>query len=271
MLIPAGIGRFLDRLLPRGLSVILHRAYDPYHRWSTGRRSRKLVAKIFNGNQLEVVAGPFSGMKYFPLSRGSALLPKLLGAYERELHPALQTVLAKKYTTIIDVGCAEGFYVVGLARKVPHARVHGFDLDRNSLAACQRLAELNQVSDRVSLHERCTHDALRRLVDDRTLIVCDCEGFEVELLDPNRVPALRQADILVELHDRLVPYATQIVTHRFVAPQRVTLISTLNREPKAYPLLASLSLSEQHFALDEFRGGPMEWAFIEGVKRDAAC
>lgn len=255
----------MDRMLPRGLSVAVHRAYDPYHRWSTGRRGRKLIEKIFNGNQLQVVAGPFAGMKYFPLSRGSALLPKLLGAYEMELHPAIKTILTKNYTTIIDVGCAEGFYVVGLARQIPGARVHGFDLDRTTLAACQRLAELNQVSERVVLHERCTHEELTRLVDDRTLIICDCEGFEVELLDPARVPALRHADILVELHDRLVPDASQIVTQRFAASQRVRIFSSCDRDPKAYPPLASLPLSDQRFAVDEFRGGPMEWAFIEGV------
>jgi hypothetical protein len=266
MLIPAGIGRTLDRLLPRGMTVALHRAYDPYHRWSTGRRSRKLIEKIFKGNQLQVVAGPFAGMKYFPLSRGSALLPKLLGAYEMELHPAIETILTKNYTTIIDVGCAEGFYVVGLARKITQARVHGFDLDRDTLAACQRLAELNQVSDRVVLHERCTHEELARLVDNHTLIICDCEGFEVELLDPGRVPALRHADILVELHDRLVPNASRIVTQRFVTPQQVRLFSSCDRDPKAYPPLASLPLSDQHFAIDEFRGGPMEWAFIEGLR-----
>lgn len=265
MLIPAGVGRFLDRVLPRGFGVFLHRAYDPYHRWSTGRRSREVIDKIFGSKELKVVAGPFSETKYFPLSRGSALLPKLLGTYELELHPAIATILKKGYTTIIDVGCAEGFYVVGLARKIPQARVHGFDLDCDSLAACRQLAKLNEVENRVYLHEGCTHEELTRLIDDRTLIICDCEGFEVELLDPSRVPALRQADILVELHDRLVPTAAKIVTGRFGPPQRVAMISSVIRDPKAFPALASLTAADQAFALEEFRGGPMEWAFIEGV------
>ena len=265
MLIPAGVGRFLDRVLPRGFGAFLHRAYDPYHRWSTGRRSRKVIKKIFDGKELKVVAGPFSETKYFPLSRGSALLPKLLGAYELELHPVIETILKKRYTTIVDVGCAEGFYVVGLAQKISQARVHGFDLDRDSLAACKRLAKLNEVESRVFLHEACTHEELTRLIDDRTLIICDCEGFEVELLDPNRVPTLRRADILVELHDRLVPAAAKIVTDRFGPPQRVAMISSAVRDPKAFPALASLSPVDQAFALEEFRGGPMEWAFIEGV------
>lgn len=265
MLIPVPVGRFLDRLLPRKLGIALHHAYDPYHRWNVGRRSRRLLAKIFAGQGLEIMAGPFRGTKYFPLSKGSALLPKLLGTYEQELHGALEIILRKNYKTIIDVGCAEGFYVVGLAQRIPGAQVHGFDLDRHSLSACRRLAALNRVSERVFLHERCTGTELTQLVDDRTLIICDCEGFEVDLLDPKCVPALRGADILVELHDRLIPGATEIVTSRFCPPQPISLIHSSPRNPKLIPQLASLPEAEQVFALDEFRGGPMNWAFIQGV------
>jgi hypothetical protein len=266
MVIPSPIGNLLHRLLPRGLVRFLHRLYDPYHRWDTGRHSRKIINKLFPSGKLEVMTGPLAGLKCFPLSHGSALVPKLIGAYEAELYPVLVAGFRKRYTTVIDVGCAEGFYVVGCALKLPQARVHGFDLDRKSLAACKRLAELNQVADRIILHERCTHDDLARLIDDRTLIICDCEGFEVELLDPVRVPALRRADILVELHDRLVLGASKTVTRRF-PPQRVTMIQSRDRNPSDYPLLATLSASDQNFAVDEFRGGPMEWAFIEGVAK----
>lgn len=32
-------------------------------------------------------------------------------------------------------------------------------------------------------------------------MICDIEGYEYELLDPAKTPALRQCDILVELHE----------------------------------------------------------------------
>jgi hypothetical protein len=44
---------------------------------------------------------------------------KLLGLYEKELEPALETVVQSKPDAVIVVGCAEGFYALGLARLIP--------------------------------------------------------------------------------------------------------------------------------------------------------
>src|SRR5277367_5483480 len=61
--------------------------------------------------------GPFSGMIYpreAALNRHS--IPKLLGTYEMELHPVLDLVAKRHYDCVIDIGSAEGYYAVGLAR-----------------------------------------------------------------------------------------------------------------------------------------------------------
>ncbi|MDZ7906377.1 MAG: hypothetical protein U5N55_11810 [Cypionkella sp.] len=48
---------------------------------------------------------------------------RLLGAYEASLHPVIKDICTCDYAQIIDVGCAEGYYAVGLARRLPAARV----------------------------------------------------------------------------------------------------------------------------------------------------
>ena len=64
-------------------------------------------------SSLKVLNGPFEGMQYPNFeSYGSASWPKLLGTYESELTNA---ILAKKdtdYSSIVDIGCAEGYYAV---------------------------------------------------------------------------------------------------------------------------------------------------------------
>jgi precorrin-6B methylase 2 len=201
-------------------------------------------------------------MKYLDLSGGSALLPKLLGAYEQELHGPLERVLRREYRTVIDIGCAEGYYVVGLALRLPQASVYGFDLSAKSLETCRNLARLNGVSDRVHLAGRATIENLAPLIGPQTLIISDCEGGEVELLEAGRIPALRQADMIVELHDRLVPNASSIITQRFASSHEVSIVQSTDRDPGVYPLLKSLPPKQQRLALDEFRGGPMDWAVL---------
>ncbi len=47
-------------------------------------------------HDLTVLHGPFVGMKYPGTeAAGSAFIPKLLGSYEKELHPLLERLLAK--------------------------------------------------------------------------------------------------------------------------------------------------------------------------------
>src|SRR5947209_5143244 len=64
-----------------------------------------------------VLNGPFRGQIY---SRASLLNrvsgPRLLGSYEQELHPIFGN-LDPSYEAFVDVGAAEGYYAVGMARK----------------------------------------------------------------------------------------------------------------------------------------------------------
>jgi hypothetical protein len=53
--------------------------------------------------------GPFKGMDYVAAATEGALLPRLLGSYEGELHPHLQAFAEQDLEVIIDVGCAEGY------------------------------------------------------------------------------------------------------------------------------------------------------------------
>ena len=80
------------------------------------QESAELLKKLF-ANKV-VLTGIFKGLKYPELTAyGSALYPKLIGSYEKELCPTLARLLEKNYSEIIDTGCAEGYYAVGLALK----------------------------------------------------------------------------------------------------------------------------------------------------------
>jgi Met-10+ like-protein len=183
-----------------------------------------------------VLRGVFQGLKYPSLdSSGSSLWPKLLGSYELELHDHLVRLLAKSPSLVVDVGAAEGYYAVGIARMLPEALVVAYEINRDAHALLRRMAVANGVDTRVEIHGRCDQQSFLSCVaqrrEARTLIVCDAETAEYEIFSGGLVgEALHDADLVIELHasaqvrdplrwmrERFSP--THIVTHVPVEPR----------------------------------------------------
>lgn len=210
-----------------------------------------------------VLTGPFKGMQYIDRSIGASFLPKLIGSYECELHGVLARLLATEYDTVVDVGSAEGYYAVGLALHLPNCPVvHAFDIDPQAQRDCHELAAKNATEDRVIIGGFCDASLLQATLRGKSLVVCDCEGYELDLLDPAKIPALATADLLVELHDILHPGITPVLLERFSGSHGIQMIDSTERNPEAYPQLHFLSPPQQEIALSEFRNGPQQWAFM---------
>jgi hypothetical protein len=163
--------------------------------------------RVRDGFGSTIVAGPFAGLAYRtgPLGAVDLLAPKLLGLYEQELHPAIEELVAARPGLVVDVGAAEGHYVVGLARRLPAARLVGFETREDQRSHLLHIAQHNGVGDRVDARGLADAAALAEVLVPGAWLVCDCEGGEVELLDPDRVPVLRDVAMVVEAHDLLVP------------------------------------------------------------------
>lgn len=226
------------------------------------RRRRRLLTAVRSGHGSVVQGGPFQGMRYVRLVSWGEVAPKLLGSYEAELHAALEQLIARKHRRVVNVGCAEGYYAVGLARRLPGATVFAFDSDPYAQHLCRRLAARNRVAHRVRVEGTCSAGRLRELVTDPTLLVIDCEGCELELLQPDLVPALAAADILVELHDFIDPSISSTMLRRFSDSHEITLVDSTERDPGAYRVLDRLANDDRMEAVAEHRPGVMQWAVM---------
>lgn len=184
-----------------------------------------------DGSAITVQTGPFKGLVYFDETVWGSITPKWLGSYESELHAIVREIEAGSYETVIDVGCAEGYYAVGLAVLMPGVKVFAFDTDFISRGQVRRLAALNRVTDRVEVRTFCHHADLDALSHGKTLVVCDIEGFEAELLDPEAAPALRQDDILVEVHEasELSTEMERLLQSRFESSHEIQRVTACDR------------------------------------------
>lgn len=252
----------LTQQIKAGLRSTLPGTYAALQEKWTDRRLRRIQKFITHKHGLGVHSGPFKDMLCVPMAVRS-FLPKVLGSYERELHDTIETIIGGNYKTVVNVGCAEGYYAIGLARRMPRAAVYAFDISSAARELCAKMAQLNAVSDRVSIEGECDVKRLNQLSGPETIIVCDCEGCELPLLDPDLVPALTESSLLVELHDFINPDISPMLCARFGNSHDITLVNSIKADPAAYPLLKSLRPTEQHLAVAEFRPDGMQWAFMK--------
>jgi 23S rRNA U2552 (ribose-2'-O)-methylase RlmE/FtsJ len=235
-------------------------------RWGHPARMAQ-IAKVVSGSSLsQVQSGPFSGMLCSNAVTGNSI-PKMLGVYELELHDIVQQIIQHGYRLVVDIGCGEGYYLVGLALRLPAARLIGYDIDPLAQSACAEQARLNHVSDRVTIDGKCDTVELQRILEPGSLVISDCEGHEADLFQPDLAPALSRCDLLIELHEMFSPGVTETLVKRFQPTHDIELIDSAERDPKLYPVLNTLSPKQQRLAVNEDRYAAMQWAWMRAKTR----
>jgi hypothetical protein len=232
---------------------------------------QRVAKRIIGRYGLSVLDGPFKGLKYVPASAGSVFAPKLVGSYEAEIQPLIREAISDNCRTVVDIGCAEGYYAVGLMVAMPQATCIAFDVDTEARALCARMAALNGVADRISIHGKCECQALNGLNLEHAFVICDCEGAEFELLNPALVPFLRACHILVEVHECFRPGLTSALREWFAASHSVSLISVSKRDPSHYPHLSFLDRKDRALAVEESRPPGLLWAMMTPLARTTSA
>jgi SAM-dependent methyltransferase len=230
------------------------------HRTAAQTRRAELTSQLHALLGNRVLAGPFAGM-VLPTDiswRDGDFMPKLIGSYESNLRAVLAQAIARGPVTVINVGCAEGYYAVGLARLLPQATVYAFDISTEAGAICARAAAENGVTERVVVDGRCTTEHLAKMVENsgRTLLVMDCEGAERELLDPAKLPGLAKCDVIVETHGSDIVVELEA---RFRPSHEVNRTGQGGRDPNEVPELRQLAESDRWLLVDEGRPESMVW------------
>ncbi|MFY9558902.1 MAG: hypothetical protein WAQ52_01590 [Terriglobales bacterium] len=221
------------------------------------------AGELFAG--MTVVHGPFRGLRY-PMTQsvGSTLLPKLLGSYESELHPVLEGLLTNNYTSIVNIGCAEGYYAVGLGRRLTKASIYAFDTDENARGICADMARLNGLADRIHIGGFCDAETLKNVpLGSKALVICDCEGYEGRLFTPELAEFLANHDLIIETHDFIDIDISTRLRRVFDRTHHIQSIKSIDDIQKAHSYrfdeLEKYSVHDRRQILAERRPAIMEW------------
>jgi len=224
---------------------------------------KSVLKEVFERTAAAVQAGPFRGMTLIEESswHGGNILQKLLGTYECELHQEIERIVAINPALVINIGCAEGYYAVGLALRLPQAVIHVFDKDPVALQICERTAKANRAEINLRLEAPPSTSALTTILrnESRAALFVDCEGCEKTLFEEVARDMLVMSTIIVECHDYIHCGITDSLQRKFEGTHEMKFISQGGRNPNADPLLQSYHEDVRWLAVSEGRPVPMHW------------
>lgn len=209
-----------------------------------------------------ILAGPFKGMNFVSATSEANVAPRIIGNYEAELHPVIETIIAADYQRLIDIGCADGYYACGFAFRMPNLIVHAYDINPAAQKQCGDLALKNGLSNRVEVRAEFAGEDFEKYVDGKALIFIDAEGLEEALLDPELYPALKKLAVLVECHDVFKPSISATLEKRFSETHLIQRIEPSLHASALPDFFRGLSHMDQLLAIWEWRMGPTPWLYM---------
>lgn len=225
-------------------------------------RTDKLTKRLVDAFGTKTVGGPFQGLDLSAEGASLPRPPKLLGVYEMEMHGFVNEIIKQPYEVILNIGCAEGYYAVGFALKMPHTQVYAHDILEKEQIACRALAKRNGVQDRVHVGGVVEGKDFANYADKRTLVFCDIEGAERELLNPTLYPTLKNMDVIVECHECFVTGLRAELIARFQDTHTIRWAEPERRWGKVHLNVPDLDDLDMCLLTYENRGGPTPWGYM---------
>jgi hypothetical protein len=241
---------------------------DRVRRYERHVRAREGVTEIaerlLNGEPPVVRGGPFAGLRY-PRDRIADIdvpVAKLLGVYEREIATVFEDAIGRGTSTFVDVGCADGYYAVGMALASPRLTTHAFDIARSARALCTDVAAINHLAGRVIVEDRFSIASLDGLEMHGALMLCDIEGAEHTLFDGPLVARLRHTFVAIEVHEHAVPGLSEHLRGAFAATHTHRAVGQAKHRPEDFEDLP-LTPAEIAIALRENRPASLHWLVFD--------
>ena len=192
---------------------------------------------------------------------------QIIGSYESEISDIVETLCNRKFTKIVNIGCAEGYYAVGFARRIDDVSIEAFDSSERAREHCGELARLNRVDKKIRILGSFTKESLVNMsLDDQALIICDCEGGEKEIFTSENASRLRNCELLIEIHDFVDISTSDYIRNLFAKTHDILVRQSTDDILKArnyhFRETDKLDLHLRKLVFAEHRPSLMEWFYL---------
>lgn len=230
------------------------------------QHKRNLSAKVCSHFNDTIAYGPFKGMKFGADCwwNGSDRAAMILGFYEQEILNKLKEIDGR-FTTLVDVGAADGYYGVGALVNRLFNKSYCFEISEKGREILTKNAVLNGVLDRMVIRgeagKRFWSELNPNELIEGVALIVDIEGAEFDIFDQHTFDAMRSSIIFMEIHDS-GPDAQQKVAKLKNDASRTHNIEelvTTSRDPSQAKEIWSLSDTDRWLLCSEDRPRMMSW------------
>ncbi len=213
---------------------------------------------------LNVIDGPFAPMKYVHMAVGSAFLHKLAGYYEAVLHPYVNEVGKMEIKNILDIGSAEGYYTTGFGKMFTQASIVAFEMEEDGRRLIQEMYSINNLSNPIEILGEATNENILQYIRPNTLLICDCEGAEKDILSIKNLDVLKNVAYgIIELHDDFVPGCKEACISYFKDTHDIEIVKFTFADVNKFKFLKNISNKNDVSLLLKERGlQDQEWLIL---------
>jgi hypothetical protein len=146
----------------------------------------------------------------------------------------------------------------------PNAFVKAYDISSNARELCFKMAKTNNLNHKIEIKSKCDYDDLIKYdFSEKTLIVCDCEGYEMELFNKVDSNKFKNVDLVIETHDFMNINISTFLKEKFSQTHTFISIKSIDDIEKAltysFKEIELLNLHQRKMILSESRPSIMEW------------
>ena len=210
--------------------------------------------------------GPFKGMKIakkksWELEYG--LTNKILGTYEKQILNILIN-FSKNSNTFIDIGAADGFFVVGMSFKNIFKNIYAFEINNRSQEIIKSNQKLNKCKQNIKIYGESNYLKLKHIIGlkKKCTILIDIEGAEFDLLSMKVLKLFKNCNVVCEMHLFKDKKKYSELINNAKKKFRCRLIKAKNVSPDKFKELNSFSDNERLLALSEGRKYRQEWLIL---------
>ncbi|QIL40679.1 hypothetical protein G7074_16245 [Pedobacter sp. HDW13] len=200
----------------------------------------ELIHKV--GDQ--IYYGPFSGLKIPEILFDQLTVSEVLGLYESCLFETWDRVVKKNIDNMMVIGGHTGYYSAALSYLLQLKNNHVFETDTPLHHFITSWFSINKLTP-PKLYGSATEDIFENWQEKIDLIICDCEGEEINLLNPDRFPWQKESNIVVEAHPFYKHRVLSEIIARFKKTHEINLIyDDFNEDQKISKILLGLGLQK---------------------------
>lgn len=214
-------------------------------------------ARVARAANYTVRHGPFKGLLLNEKEWwGCDLGTKCMGLYEQQ-NQILLSQLSVDNHTFIDLGGADGYFALGALINQMFERSIVFEQSEIGQQSIKSAALKNGLTDKITIHGEANEMSLKKLAESLDLSQCvfliDIEGGEYDLLSHDVLMALRQCNIIVEMHGNTTERSKLNLFRNAITTHEVIPIETGPRNPRGLKDLDGLMDDDCFLLLSEGR------------------